>query len=223
VTYQPKTYKDQDGDRIVVAGGGSVLLESGAEITIESGANMKTTTMIGAAVAAANVVATEYGEGILHRTVLACTATPLTFGDEAGQGQFGGVKVYDFPEGLLLVLGAVVEGAITLTAPAIDNWDGDVGLGVEAPTDHQDVAGKTGSVMKKNDVSAGAADKIGVVAAVSGCTALTESAARWLDGTAAAKDLFLNFLVDDNVAHDNTITGTFTGTITLHWIKLGDV
>lgn len=170
----------------------------------------------------ATVTVAEYGDGVIHKTVLTCTATPLTFGDEGGQGQYGGVKVYDFPAGLILTLGAVVAGNITLTAPAINNWDGDVGLGVEAPTDHQDVANKTGIIMPKCDVSAGDSDKIGVVDGVSVATALTESGARWLDGTATAKDLYLNFLVDDNVAHDNTITGTFTGTITIVWMNIGD-
>ncbi len=169
----------------------------------------------------ATVASAEYGDGILHKTVLTCTATPLTFGDEAGQGQYGGVKIYDFPEGLLATLGAVISGSITLTAPAVNTWGGHIGLGLEAPVDHQDAANKTGQVMPK--VATGtAAAKVAVVGAVSVAAALTESGGRWLDGTATAKDLFLNLLITDNVAHDNTITGTFTGTVTITWINLGD-
>jgi hypothetical protein len=221
MSHQTKVYKDQGGDRLVVADGGQVLIESGAALAVESGASITTENGIGTAAAAAGVAATEYGEGILHKTVLNCTATPLTFGDEAGQGQFGGVKVYDFPAGLILTLGAVIDGQMTLTAPAINTWDGDIGLGVEAPTDHQDAANKAGSVLQKTSTTQAVA-KVATVDAVSAATALTESGARWLDGTATAKDLFLNLLVDDNAAHDNTITGTFTGTITIHWINLGD-
>ena len=50
-------------------------------------------------------------------------------------------------------------------------------------------------------------------------TALTESGGRWLDGTATAKDLFLNLVVDDDASHTSG-TGTFTGTVT---IKTGSV
>lgn len=169
----------------------------------------------------ASVAVVEYGVGdVIHKTVLTCTATPVTFGDEAAQGQYGGVKVYDFPVGLICTLGATVDGALTLTAPAIDAWDGDIGLGLEAPTDHQDVANKTGQIMPKVSTTQAVA-KVATVDAVSVATALTESGARWLDGTGTAKDLFLNFLVDDNGAHDNTITGAFTGTITVVWMNLG--
>lgn len=178
----------------------------------------------GIGAAATGLSAVETTAGLIHKTVLTGSAFAVgTVGDEAGQGQFVGKKVYDFPAGLILFLGATVEGTVTLTTPAINNWDGDVGLGVEAPTDHQDAANKTGSVMQKNDVSAGTSDKIGVVSAKTLATALTESGARWLDGTGTAIDLFLNFLVDDNAAHDNTIKAAFTGTITFHWINLGDL
>jgi len=168
----------------------------------------------------ATVTAVERGGGVIHQTVLTCTATPLTFGDEAGQGQFGGVKIYDFPVGALCVQGAVINGALTLTAPAIDTWDGDIGLGVEAPTDHQDAAGKTGSILQKTSTTQAVA-KVANVDAVSTATKLTESGARWIDGSGGAKDLYLNILIDDNGAHDNTITGAFTGTVTVTWINIG--
>ncbi len=161
---------------------------------------------------------------VLHTTVLTCTATPITIADEAGQGQYGGVKVYDFPEGLICVVGAAVSGSLTagVTGTIINNWDGDVGLGTAVVADHQDVAGLCGAVMQKNDVSAGASDKIGVVAAKTVAAALTESGARWIDGTATAADLFLNFLIDDDVSH-TAGTAAFTGTITFMWLKVGDV
>jgi hypothetical protein len=178
------------------------------------------TNTSGVGIAAATTVATEYGDGVIHKTVLTCTATPLAFGDEAGQGQYGGVKVYDFPTGLICTLGAVVNGAVTLTAPAIDAWDGDIGLGVAAPTDHQDAANKTGQIMPKVSTTQAVA-KVATTDAVSVAAALTESGARWRDGTVTPIDLFLNLLIDDNGAHDNTITGAFTGTITICWINMG--
>lgn len=208
-------------NKAVVAGADGKVGALTFDGAVTTEADPLTTAGIGAK-NGATVVAVEKGDGVLHKTVLTCTATPLTFGDEAGQGQYGGVKVYDFPAGLLCIFGGVVDGALTLTAPAIDTWEGDVGLGVEAPTDHQDVANKTGLVMPKVDIAAAVA-KVATVEGASVAAALTESGARWLDGTGTAKDLFLNILVDDNVAHDNTITGTFTGTITFLWANIGDI
>lgn len=208
-----KVYRKQGGNELVVANGGKITIEAGGVIETSNGIGAKN---------GSTVVAAEYGNDVLHKTVLTCTATPLTFGDEAGQGQYGGVKVYDFPLGLICTFGAVINGAITLTAPAIDSWNGDIGLGLEAPTDHQDVANKTGQVMPKVSTTQAVA-KVATTDAVSVATALTESGARWLDGTSTAKDLFLNLLVDDNGAHDNTITGAFTGTITILWTNLGTI
>ena len=203
---------------------GQVLEASGAEDDLCSVLLVPPRPIVTLGAGAANgatVAATEYGDQAIHKTVLTCVDTPLTFGDEAGQGQYGGVKVYDFPGGLICSLGATIDGVMTLTAPAIDTWDGDIGLGLEAPTDHQDVANKTGQIMPKVSTTQAVA-KVATVDAQSVATALTESGARWLDGTTTAKDLFLNLLVDDNALHDNTIAGTFTGTITFAWINLGD-
>lgn len=213
MAYNGKVYRKQGGDELVVGSGGKITIESGGVIVTESGIGAKN---------GSTVEVVEYGNDVFHKTVITCTATPLTFGDEAGQGQYGGVKVYDFPLGLICTFGAVINGAVTLSAPAIDAWNGDIGLGVEAPTDHQDSTNKTGIVMPKVSTTQASA-KVATTDAVSVAAALTESGARWLDGTSTAKDLFLNLLVDDNGAHDNTITGTFTGTITVLWTNLGTI
>lgn len=196
-----------------------VLLKDGA---VTSTALPITTAEIGAK-NGATVTATENGDGVWHKTTLTCVATPMTFGDEGGQGQYGGTKVYDFPEGLILFAGAVVDGDMTLAAPAIDAWEGDVGLGTAAPTDHQTGINAAGvSLLDATDVAA-ATSKVAAIPAVSVATALTESGGRWVDGTGTPADLYLNLLIDDNGAHDNTITGTFTGTITFLWALIGDL
>ena len=40
-TYQPKVYREQGGDRQVIASGGSFDVESGGEIDVESGGSLK--------------------------------------------------------------------------------------------------------------------------------------------------------------------------------------
>jgi hypothetical protein len=74
--------------------------------------------------------------------------------------------------------------------------------------------------MQEVDVAA-ATSKVASVDAVSAATALTEAGARWLDGTTTAIDMYLNLVVDDDASHTSG-TGTFTGTVTITWINLGD-
>lgn len=169
----------------------------------------------------ATVAATETIGG-LRKTVLTCTATPLTISDDAGVAQYGGGKIYDFPEGLILTFGAVIDGAVTLgaTGTFIDTWAGGIALGTATATTGATLAGTEANIMPEVDVAAATA-KVAVVDAVSAATALTESGARWLDGTATAVDMYLNLVVDDDASH-TAGTGTFTGTVTIFWLLLGD-
>lgn len=200
----------------------------GKEIGLDADRNLvchnKQVTDISAEVGAKNgttVVETYCIDGPVRKVKLTCTATPIAFTDEAGQGQYGGVKVYDFPAGLLLFLGAVIDGSLTLTEAAwIDTFDGDVAMGSAAPTDAQGQDGTTADMLQTAAMTQ-------AVAQVANCdsqtaaTALTESGARWHDGTATAKDLYLNFEIDDDVAHGDG-NGTFTGTIEFAYMIIGD-
>ena len=169
------------------------------------------------------VTVKEYGSDVLHRTVLTCTATPVTITDDAGVAQYGGTaKLYDFPEGLLVTLGAVIDGSVTLgtTGTITNTWAGGVALGTATATTGATLTGTEADIMPEVDVAAATA-KVATVDAVSAATALTESGGRWLDGTGTAKDLYLNLVVDDSASHTSG-TGTFTGTVTLVWMIVGD-
>lgn len=168
----------------------------------------------------ATITATEYGDGVTHKTVLTCVATPVVFADDTGVAQYGGVKVYDFPEGLINTLGCSIDGALTLPAPFIDTYDGDVALGTVTATTGATLTGTEADVLQSTPISQAVA-KVAVCDAITIATALTESGGRHLDGTGTAKDLFLNFVIDDNAAH-TAETGTFTGTITFMWSQQGD-
>jgi hypothetical protein len=203
--------------RIGLSPTGDIVMNAG-------GVNLQVTDIAGVgAKNGSTVTVQEYGSGAVRKTVLTCTATPITITDDAGVAQYGGVKVYDFPAGLICTLGAVVTGTLTagVTGTIIDNWDGDVALGTATATTGATLTGTEADIMPSVEVSAGASDKDGVVDAVSVATALTESGARWFDGTATAKDMFLNFVIDDDATH-TAGTATFTGTISFAWINLGD-
>lgn len=165
----------------------------------------------------ATVSAVEYNEGFIHKTVLTLTATPVTITDDAGVAQYGGtVKIYDLPEGAISFLGCVVDGDLTLgvTGTIIATYDGDVALGTVTATTGATLTGTEADIMASVPLSTAIAD----VAATAGISATPTI----IDGTATAKDVFLNFVIDDDATHTSG-TGTFTGTVTMLWTNSGDI
>lgn len=181
-----------------------------------------TTTVGVGAKNGATVAAAEYGEGLVHKTVLTLTATPITIADDANVAQYGGVKIYDFPEGVVVTLGAVIDAACTLgaTGTITNTWAGGVALGTATATTGATLTGTEADIVPEVDVAA-ATTKVAAIDAAPVATALTESGARWFNGSGMAKDLYLNLVVDDSATH-TAGTGTITGTVTIWWINLGD-
>src|SRR4051794_36785010 len=91
--------------------------------------DLKTTGGVGAA-AGTGAVATEYGDGRFHQTLLTFTNTPVVLADNAGVVAYGSQKVYDFPAGAILFLGAVADLALTKSSAGVNlDWDGDFSVG----------------------------------------------------------------------------------------------
>ena len=169
----------------------------------------------------ATVTAVEKLANIKH-TRLVCAATPITLTDDGGNGQYGGVKVYTFPEGLINCMGAVVKGTLTtLTGTFITTFASVVALGTVTATTGNTLTSTEADIMPSNANTAAVAN-VAAVAAKSLATALTESGARWLNGTGTAIPMFLNFLITDDASHTSG-TAEFTGTIDFFWTNLGDV
>lgn len=177
----------------------------------------KTTSGVGAA-AGTGVTATEYGTGALHKTVLTLVNTPIVLADNAGVVAYGGLKIYDFPEGAINVLGATANLAMTKSSAGVNaDWDGDFGLGTVTANNTNALA-----TTEQNLIPTTATPQ-----AVSGATTAkgqATSAGQIFDGTGTAIDAFLNFLVDDA---DHDVTGTAcnliaNGTVTILWANLGD-
>lgn len=168
----------------------------------------------------AYITPTEVGDGVLHRTILTCVALPISLADDAGVAQYGGVKIYTFPEGLIASLGAIISGNLTLPTPFIDAFTGVNALGsVVATTGASLIAGE--ATWLQSTANATAAAKVAAVSSVSIATQLTESGGRVFDGTTTPAPVFLNLAIADDVAH-TAETGLFTGTITILWAKVGD-
>jgi len=162
----------------------------------------------------ATCVATEYGNNAFHRTLLTCTALPLSIADDAGTAQYGGVKVYTFPIGLIKPHAARVEGNLTLgvTGTIIAAFTGVNALG--------SITASTGSSLTSTEAtwlaSTANATASASVAAISSISAATVTP---YDGRSTAGAVFLNFAIADDATH-TAGTGTFTGTIVLSWSKL---
>lgn len=172
------------------------------------------------AAVSSTVVATEYGDGAFHKTILTCTAVPLSVTDDAGVSQYGGVQVYTFPLGAICSFGATMAGNLTLgvTGTIIAAYTGVNALGtVVATTGATLVAGE--ATWLQSTANATASTAVAAISSLSIATALTESPGRVFDGRTTAAPVFLNFAIADDASH-TAGTGTFTGTITFTWCNL---
>jgi hypothetical protein len=172
------------------------------------------------AAVSATVVATEYGNKQFHKTVLTCTALPLSIADDAGVAQYGGVQVYTFPKGLVVTQAAKVEGNLTLgtTGTIIAAFTGVNALGSVVATTGSTLV-STEATWLQSTANATASAKVAAISSVSIATQLTESGGRVYDGRTTAAPVFLNFAIADDATH-TAGTGTFTGTITIVWSVL---
>lgn len=167
----------------------------------------------------ATVTAVEKGlGGFLHETTLTLTDLPLTLIDLSNGA---GVKIYDFPEGAITILGAsgsVTEKttstlASTLHTGVTYNWG--VGTTTQASatlaTTEQDIIPTSNGTASATINVAGAASK-----------GIRTAAPAIFDGSATAKDAFFNV----GIATATDITGDATtlwnGTIKIQWMFNGD-
>jgi len=171
------------------------------------------------AVAGTGAAAVEYGDATVHQTVITFTDTPITLADEAGVIAYGGLKVYDLPEGAILINGAVADINLTKSSAGVnDNWDGDISIGTATAANDADLTSTEADIVAKTATPQAAAG------ATTGDMVTATAQMAIFDGTAAAKDVFVNVLVDDA---DHDVNGTacniiLNGTITITWVNLGD-
>ncbi len=173
-----------------------------------------TASGVGAA-AGAGVVAVETGDGAVHKTVLTLTNVAITVTDSGGAaGGQGSQKVYDFPEGVIQLLGASYN--LTTAAAA--------GIGATAA-----LVGSLGSVAASAADAALTSTEADMIASTTGT--LSGSAgtlakhgslvAAAFDGHTTALDAILNLAVPDAGISASAVV-TVNGTITIVWANLGD-
>ncbi len=170
-------------------------------------------TATAGAVAGTGVAVTEaYGIGI--QTTFTLTNVSVSTTDHGAAGAQGSLKIYDFPEGLIYVLGAVancttarVGTALTTTSAMV--WS----LGTVAAG-----AGDATLTTTEADI---VPSTVGTLTAGAGTFIAVSTTPALFDGTATAKDLLLNCAtVDAGSSGDDAVT--VNGTITVTWFYLGD-
>lgn len=160
------------------------------------------------------VTAKEFGCGTLHKTVLTLAAYSLTLTLNGTSSAGGGAKIYDFPEGLILPIGAVADLVVT-------NAGGDGSFLASLGS----AAADTGGTLTSTEISF-APQTAATVTAGTGTskmksTVLAPVPGVPFDGTSTPIDLFLNAAL--NADGTGKATLVFTGTITFWWLNLGDV
>lgn len=165
----------------------------------------------------ATVTATEFANGAFHQTVLTLAATPVTLRDTE---QGGGVKIYDFPVGRILMLGALASIAVKTTSILADTLNAGVtgNFGIGSTTQASATVATT-----EQDMVQVAAFTASATINVAGAVATGVGVSAPLDGTTTAIDAFLNLAVAGALDIDANATVTVSGTVTLTWINLGDM
>jgi hypothetical protein len=169
--------------------------------------------------AATGALATEYGDpqNIVHKTVLTFNALAFTVTDALA---YYGTKIYDFPQGRILVLGCTGSLAFTTTSTIASTINSaanmDWALGTATATN---ITLDTTMVDILPKVDNPTSTVINVAAAA---TVGALAASAQFDGTTTPIDVFLNVSFPTNTEIDADGTMTVSGTITLTWLGLGD-
>lgn len=175
-----------------------------------------TTVNVGAASGTGNV-ATEFGNSVVHQTLLTLTDTPVAVADAT---QYGGTKIYTFPEGRILVLGvtaSVAPKTTTAIATTINSGvAGALSIGtvtasaITLATTMADLLPST-AIVTSTVINVAAATVTGALAA-----------SAQFDGTATAKAAFLNTSITTATDIDADGTIAYGGTVRISWVFLGD-
>lgn len=213
---------DGSGAFTAIDPNGSMVLSDGTNVMtldptlgISSDANVGTKN--GATVTEVNY---STGDGRV-KTVLTLASTPIVLTDDTGVAAYGGVKLYDFPDGVIIWDGGHITCSLALSAAGVNaDFDSDISMGTATAT-----TGATLTTTEENLVPSTTVPQA-VSSAVAAAPAFSFSANTGLvfDGSATAKDLYLNMKVDD-VDHDVASTPTnilVTGTVTFCWRLLND-
>jgi len=177
----------------------------------------KTTYGLGTVGSTAGKKVAEYGDGIIHKSVITLNET-LSFNDVSGASTSAYEKIYDFPAGIIKILGATVDCDITTTGCGgyiVADADGDFSLGTAAANTTNSLSGTEADIIASAEIAQLATSTGPIVG-------YTAAAGSVHDGHTTATDLYINILFDDADSSADTTVPVLAGTVTVYWMNLGD-
>src|SRR3972149_7532943 len=169
------------------------------------------------------VTAYEQWDGFsIRKTRLQLASVPVTVVSVTTGAGVGGTKIYDLPEGRILMLGCMADLSIEIaTAKQADFTDatpeGDIGIGTVAPAN----ADALGTDATDDDFSTAAAFTMAAYADAS--VQCPSEVSLQVNGVSTPIDMYLNVLVDAaDIDNDATTEVLVSGIIQFYWINLGD-
>jgi hypothetical protein len=173
-------------------------------------------TVNAGAVVAGTCTAVEYSNNGYHRTVLTMlTGAVVNLEDK---NDANGIKIYDFPQGNVIVLGAFADVVVTSAAAVTTSYVMSVGtvIGVDG---EETLTTTEADFVASATVTCGGGNED-----FHGASALTAAGLVMVpfDGTGGGKDVYLNAAVAaGNISGASAITAQ-SGTVVIEWIYLGD-
>ncbi len=210
-TYHPKVYKKAGGDELVIAYGGLLTREA----STGTGYSEPSATAPGAVVAG-KCTAAEYCDSFIHKTVLTLSLTGDNDLDLAdGSNKSAGVKIYDFPAGRIFLLGAILDGSVTVN-DAFNDSPNDVFYISCGSVDGTQAADGDLTSTEADIIPKTTLDTVGNTVLTLDADAALATALQF----ASPLDLYFNAAVLD-ASTTKAVTVAVTGTLTLYWINLG--
>ena len=178
---------------------------SGATALVENNVGAGAIVTGSGSVVSGKCTAVESGNTIVHKTKLTFTLTGANDLDLADTDpSWAGIKVYDFPAGDILILGAVLNADAAFGGGALGTPVMGVGTAVEATDATLD--GTQANVVPSQTLAATVHQRL--------------ASALSIDGTGTPVDLYVN--VAAATVGTGAATVAVTGTLTLTWTNLGD-
>lgn len=178
------------------------------------------------AVNGATVSAVEYGHGRFHTTVLTLADTPIvTNGGATNAIQYGGVKVYDFPTGLIQMMGCLAALTIDMDSSMSGYFndgtpEGDLAVGSTIANSAEALGSSDTSDDDMIDAFAYTMAAFAVATAAEG---VSVTAPAVFNGTSGALDANVNITIDaSEQPAAQAVTLLISGTIILNWMFCGD-
>lgn len=222
MAYSTKVYRDQGGNRQNVASGGVLALASGASLTYGGadvlGAEATGVGAIAAQPASGTVACTIERLGKFFTLNFTLTAARLTVTDAAGSGSSGSLKLFDFVQGGVQILGSRQNYTAFAEGAALTGAAGDAAfvMGLGSAAANAGDGALTGTEVDYAPVT----DTI-TLSGGTGTGTKFGGAGTVVDGTGTAADVYLNWS-GTAATIDATSTIDVTGTVTLAGVMLGD-